>query len=99
MKHEAFLLATSPSQNGIGHSPNARLPVVTTPKKSFAELPIIGGTKSTRAMHATPFKRLKLHCTQDALITSSQEMLQVVRTKSVAKTEVKESSLDRTSVR
>ena len=58
MRHEALLLATSPSQNGIGHSPNAPLLVVTTPKKSFAELPIIGGTKSTRAMHATPFKRL-----------------------------------------
>ena len=99
MKYEALLLATSPSQNGIGHSPNAPSPVATTRKKSYAESPIIEGTKSTRAMHATPFKRLKLHCTPDALITSSEEMLQVVRTKSVAKTEVRESSLDRTSAR
>jgi IstB-like ATP binding protein len=35
-------------------------------------------------------QRLKLHCTRDALTTSSPEILQVVRTKSVAKTEVRE---------
>ena len=55
-------LATSANQNGIGHLPNVPLLAETTPKKSFAELQTIEGTKSTRATRATPSRKLKPHC-------------------------------------